>query len=88
VLFGLAPVACVFYPVEVLPGWLQVVALALPAAHVFEGMRAALLDGSLSWGHLAWAFGLDVAWLVVMAWVFMRQFQSARVRGALLNIGE
>jgi len=88
VLFGLAPVACVFYPVSVLPGWLQGVALALPAAHVFEGMRAALLDGSIAWRHLAWAFGLDAVWLAAMAWVFMRQFQAARVRGALLNIGE
>ena len=45
VLFGLTPFSAVFYPVAVLPGWLQPVALALPAAHVFEGMRAALLDG-------------------------------------------
>ncbi|GGC27008.1 ABC transporter [Siccirubricoccus deserti] len=88
VLFGLTPFACVFYPVGVLPAWLQPVALALPAAHVFEGMRAALLQGSIAWGHLGTAFALDAAWLAAMALVFMRQFQTARVRGALLNIGE
>jgi ABC-2 type transport system permease protein len=88
VLFGLTPFSAVFYPVSVLPWWLQPVALALPAAHVFEGMRAALLDGSIAWGHLAAAFALDGAWLVLMGWVFLRTFQSARVRGALLNIGE
>jgi ABC-2 type transport system permease protein len=64
------------------------VSLSLPAAHVFEGMRAALLDGRVAWDHLAAAFALDAFWLAVMAWVFTRQFQSARVRGALLNIGE
>ncbi|RYJ00930.1 MAG: ABC transporter permease, partial [Acetobacteraceae bacterium] len=37
ILFGLTPISAVFYPVAVLPGWLQPVALALPAAHVFEG---------------------------------------------------
>ena len=88
VLFGLTPFSAVFYPVAVLPAWLQPVALALPAAHVFEGMRTALLEGRIAWGHLAAAFALDAAWLVLMGWVFMRQFQSARVRGALLNIGE
>jgi ABC-2 type transport system permease protein len=88
VLFGLTPFACVFYPVSVLPGWLHPVALALPAAHVFEGMRAALMEGRIAWGHLGAAFALDAAWLAAMALVFMRQFQSARVRGALLNIGE
>lgn len=88
VLFGLTPFSAVFYPVAVLPAWLQPVALALPSAHVFEGMRAALLDGSIAWGHLAAAFALDGFWLVLMGWVFLRQFQGARVRGALLNIGE
>jgi ABC-2 type transport system permease protein len=88
VLFGLTPFAAVYYPVSVLPGWLEPVALMIPAAHVFEGMRAALLDGSIAWGHLGAAFALDLAWLAAMGWVFLRQFEGARVRGALLNIGE
>lgn len=88
VLFGLTPFSAVFYPVSVLPPWLRPVSLALPAAHVFEGMRAALLDGTIAWGHLAAAFALDAAWLAAMGWVFLRTFQAARVRGALLNIGE
>lgn len=88
VLFGLTPFSAVFYPVSVLPAWLHPVAYALPSAHVFEGMRAALLDGTIAWGHLGAAFALDAFWMTVMAWVFMRQFEDARVRGALLNIGE
>lgn len=88
VLFGITPFAAVFYPVSVLPVWLQPVALALPAAHVFEGMRAALIEGRIAWGHLAAAYALNAAWIAGMGWVFLRQFQSARVRGALLNIGE
>jgi ABC-2 type transport system permease protein len=88
ILFGLTPFSAVFYPVAILPAWLQPVALALPSAHVFEGMRAALQDGRIETGHLVAAFALDAAWLALMGWVFLRQFQSARVRGALLNIGE
>lgn len=88
VLFGIAPFAAVFYPVSVLPVWLQPVALALPAAHVFEGMRAALMENRIAWGHLAAAYALNAAWIAAMGWLFMRQFQSARERGALLNIGE
>jgi len=88
VLFGLTPFSAVFYPVSVLPAWLHPVAYSLPSAHVFEGMRAALLDGTIAWGHLGAAFALDAFWMAVMATVFMRQFEDARVRGALLNIGE
>jgi ABC-2 type transport system permease protein len=88
VLFGLTPFAAVFYPVSILPGWLQPIAYLIPAAHVFEGMRAALLDGTIAWGHLAAALVLNIVWLAGMGWLFLRQFESARVRGALLNIGE
>lgn len=88
VLFGLTPFAAVFYPVAVLPGWLQPVALALPAAHVFEGMRAALDSGAVAWGHLAAASGLNLVWMVAAGLLFARQFRVARVRGALMSIGE
>ena len=87
VLFGLTPISAVFYPVSVLPAALQPVALALPSAHVFEGMRAAL-QGSVRWDHLAWAFGLNALWMAAGLWLFTAQFRQARLRGALLNIGE
>ena len=38
------PLACIYYPVTVLPHWLQYVAWALPPTYVFEGMRALLID--------------------------------------------
>lgn len=88
VLFGLAPFSAVFYPVSVLPAVLRPVALALPSAHVFEGMRGVLLDGIVPWHHLAWAFGLNLLWLAGATLLFARQFHAARVRGALLSIGE
>ena len=87
VLFGLTPFSAVFYPVSALPGWLQPVSLALPAAHVFEGMRAAL-DGVTRWDHLAWACGLNAAWMAAALLLFARQFRQARLHGALLTMGE
>jgi ABC-2 type transport system permease protein len=88
VLFGLTPFSAVFYPVSILPVWVQPIALALPSAHVFEGMRAVLLTGTIEWGHMAWAFGLNALWLAAAVAVFAQQFRQARVRGALLSIGE
>lgn len=88
VLFGLTPFSAVFYPVSVLPAALRPVALALPSAHVFEGMRAILYQGVIRWDQLAWAFGLNVVWALAAVAVFARQFRAARVRGALLNVGE
>ena len=88
VLFGLTPFSAVFYPVAVLPVVLQPIALALPSAHVFEGMRGVLLNGEVRWDHLIAAFALNAVWLAGAALLFARQFRQARLRGALLSIGE
>lgn len=88
VLFGLAPLSAVFYPVSVLPRWLQPVSLSLPSTHVFEGLRAALADGTVRWDHLLAAFALNGVWLGAALLLFARQFHAARVSGALISIGE
>ena len=88
VLFGLAPFSAVFYPVLVLPASVRPIALVLPSAHVFEGMRGVLLDGVIQWYHLFWAFSLNLVWLGLATLLFAWQFHQARVRGALLSIGE
>ena len=70
VLFGLTPFSAVFYPVSVLPKVLQPIALALPSAHVFEGMRGVLLNGVVRWDHLIAAFALNAVWLAAAALLF------------------
>ncbi len=87
-LVGLSPFAAVYYPVAIMPHWLQPIALILPAAHVFEGMRAAIAHGVIAWDHLAWASGLNLIWLIAASLLFSHQFHAARSNGALMNIGE
>lgn len=36
----------VYYPIEVMPGWMQVIATVSPATYALQGVRAALLEGS------------------------------------------
>ena len=88
VLFGLTPFAAVFYPVSVLPAPMRAVAFLVPASHVFEGMRAALLGGRVLWGQLGWASGLNLLWIGAAVALFAWQFRGARRRGALLGAGE
>ncbi|PWC43538.1 ABC transporter permease [Azospirillum sp. TSO22-1] len=86
--FMLAPVSAVYYPVSVLPEWLQWVALALPSTHVFEGMRALVFHNALEWRSMAWAAGLNLVFVALCAGSFLWSFRQARVRGALLQTGE
>ena len=39
-------VSGVYYPVEVMPGWMQALATVSPATYALEGIRAAVLDGA------------------------------------------
>ncbi|MDH7502582.1 MAG: ABC transporter permease [Verrucomicrobiota bacterium] len=85
--FLVQPLAAVFYPVDVLPRWVQPISHALPATHVFEGMRQVLAGGHFPTAHLLWAFGLNAAYLVVAAWWFRRMYERAREKGLLAKLG-
>ena len=63
VLFLLAPISCIYYPVGVLPAWLQPFALAVPATHVFEGMRSVINGGPFPVREFLWSSGLNVLYL-------------------------
>jgi ABC-2 type transport system permease protein len=87
-IFLVAPVSGVYYPIGVLPPWLQAVALALPSAHVFEGMRSVLLTGTFEWNHFWAAAALDGVFLALGALVFRLAIDYARMHGKLLQMGE
>jgi ABC-2 type transport system permease protein len=86
--FALAPISAIYYPVSVLPAWLRPLAWAFPAAHVFEGMRGLLFNGTVETGQMLWAFGLDAVYLALGIAVFLRAFDMGRRCGALLQTGE
>jgi ABC-2 type transport system permease protein len=86
--FLLLPLSCVYYPVSALPDWLQTVALALPPTHVFEGMRAILLEHTFKTTDLWWALGLNAVYLVAGYATFSWFLSSACENGTLLQLGE
>jgi ABC-2 type transport system permease protein len=87
-IFIVAPVSGVYYPIAVLPGWLQAVAWSTPSAHVFEGMRAVLLDHVFRWDHFWLALALNVVYLALGAALFAWAVRHARDHGTLLQMGE
>ena len=87
-IFLLLPLACVYYPVSTLPEWLQYVALALPPTHVFEGMRAILIEQTFRADLMLRGLALDVVYLAAGLAAFYALMRSARVHGSLLVSGE
>lgn len=87
-IFIAAPLSGIYYPIEVLPGWLQAIAWWLPTSHVFQGMRAVLLERVFLWPEFWTSIGLNAAYLAGGIAVFLASFNGARKRGMLLQIGE
>lgn len=86
--FLIQPIAAVFYPVSVLPVWLQPLANLIPATHVFEGMRAVILTGAFPGRLLVYAAVLNVLHLGLALAFFYRMLRVVRDQGLLVRIGE
>jgi len=87
-IFAVQPVSGVYYPIEVLPKWLQYVAYALPSSHVFEGMRAVLFEHTFRMDLLVNALLLNGVYLAAGIGSFLAFLNGARTRGQLLHVGE
>jgi ABC-2 type transport system permease protein len=78
-----SPFAGVFYPVSTLPAWMRPVSRLLPPSYVFEQLRAIVAGRPPSWGALAFAAALAVAYVLAAAWIFARVHRYA-VRTGLI----
>ena len=87
-LFFIAPLGCIYYPVEILPNWIQPIALILPLAHIFEETRNILINQTIDVESLYKALGLNVLYLSLAIVLFYKSFSVARKNGTLINIGE
>jgi ABC-2 type transport system permease protein len=86
--FILLPLACVYYPVSVLPTWLQWVAWLLPPTYVFEGMRALMIEKVFRADLMIEALAINAGLFVVAIVVFVALLNSARSHGKLIQSGE
>ena len=88
VTFLLLPLCAVYYPVAILPGWLQPIAWALPPTYVFEGMRALLISHMFRADLMIEALALNVLIFAAASGTFLMLLRSARASGSLLQMGE
>ena len=72
----ISPFAGVFYPVAVLPGWMQAVAALLPPSYVFEGMRSVVAGNPPPWDRLAIGGGLAILYLALACFFFFAVYRS------------
>ena len=87
-LFFLAPLGCIYYPIEILPNSLQIIAKALPLVHIFEEMRSILLNGNVNYFDIIKSISISILYFILGVIIFYVSYFGAKVRGTLINMGE
>tara|TARA_B100000475_G_scaffold109898_1_gene80315 strand:- start:210 stop:770 length:561 start_codon:yes stop_codon:yes gene_type:complete len=87
-LFLLAPLGCIYYPIEILPEVFQNIARGLPLVYIFEEARSILVTNVVNYENIKNAFMLNSLYLFLGIFLFYYSFAQARKKGSLINIGE
>jgi ABC-2 type transport system permease protein len=87
-LFFLAPLGCIYYPIEILPYWLQIIAGLLPLVHIFEEMRNILIYDIVDVYQILKATLISFIYFILGIIVFYWSYDGAKKRGTLINMGE
>ena len=87
-LFFLAPLGCIYYPIEILPNWLQIIAKILPLVHIFEEMRNILMTETVNYINIFKSIIISLIYFCLGVVVFYISYFGAKKRGTLINMGE
>lgn len=83
-------VSGVYYPVDVLPNFLQKLAVISPATYVLDGVRLSLLDGTRTldlWPYIWPDLAMGVVLIPAGLWVFEQAEKYAKRKGKLHRNG-
>lgn len=80
------PISGVFYPLSTLPPILAQIARFLPVSYIFEGLRGLLIANQKpeAMDYLI-ILGLNLFFLILGIWVFLRGFAHAKARGWFIH---
>ena len=85
--FLIQPFSAVFYPVSVLPVWVQPLSRMIPSSHVFEGMRSVLETGQIPYESLIYATLLNSVYVSLAICFFYYTLRVVKEKGLLIHRG-
>jgi ABC-2 type transport system permease protein len=83
-------VSGVYYSIDILPAWMQVLSYLSPATYVLEGVRAGLVNGTsvTDLAHLIWPLVvMGIVLIPLGLWAFARAEAFAKRTGRLKRVG-
>ena len=85
--FLIQPISAIFYPLSILPVWMQCISKTLPSTYVFEGMRAVIHTGQMPYDYFFKALLLNLVYFILAGLFFNWMYRQARISGRLGRLG-
>lgn len=84
--FALQPFSAAFYPITILPEFLQKIAYMTPLSYLFEGMRQLIGTQQFNFNYFMMALGLNLIYFLASILFFSYIFRVVRRSGRLVKI--
>lgn len=86
IIFLLQPFSGVYYPIAVMPDWMQFISKLIPSSYIFEGMRSLVFQGIVDNRLLIISFILNLVYIVLSLLFYKKMFDTAREKGYLTKL--
>ncbi len=81
----MSPLSAIYYPLEILPNFVQIIAKCLPTSYVFEQGRNFLATGQVDYSQLAISFVLNIIYIILGA-IFLRNSFTKVLQKGLVKV--
>lgn len=85
-IFLVQPLTAAFFPVNILPSPLQVIAYSLPPTYIFEAARGNLENPSVNWNLIGMAAALNIFYFALALWFFNIMFKKSKQTGQFAKL--
>ncbi len=80
-IFLFQPLVATFFPVSVLPTFIQPISWALPPTYVFEAARAAIENPSVNWTYFGISLAENIFYLILGVYFFNLMYRRSKETG-------
>ena len=80
------PITAAFYPVSILPVWLQYISRLLPPTYIFEAARDSLLTHAVRWDLIGISFGINCIYFMLALWFFISKYRQSMMSGQFARL--
>lgn len=81
----ISPFSAIYYPLSILPDWLQKIAAFVPTSYIFEGAREVINQGTLDPRKLLYSFILNLIY-ISLGLIFLKKSFKKMLNRGLINL--